>query len=101
MSHGIYRIVDFKHIETFTLWIKFDDGEERTIDFQPVLKGSLYGQLQDESIFKQVEINPERHTLVWPNGADFDPETLHDWPRYAEGMKNLANQWNVTNEKVA
>ena len=101
MSHRIYRIVDFKHIGPFTLWIEFDDGKERVVDFRPVLKGSLYGPLQDEALFNQVEINPERHTLVWPNGADFDPETLHDWPKFAEGMKNLASQWDTMNEKVA
>jgi hypothetical protein len=22
----------------------------------------------------------EAGTLVWPNDADFDPSTLHDWP---------------------
>lgn len=33
----------------------------------------------DERVFNQVEIDPEVHALVWPNGADFDPETLHDW----------------------
>ena len=29
-----------------------------------------------------MEIDPEVHTLVWPNGAGFDPATLHDWPEY-------------------
>jgi hypothetical protein len=24
-----------------------------------------------------VKIDPEVHTLVWPNGADFDPATFH------------------------
>jgi hypothetical protein len=30
-------------------------------------------------LFNQVRIDPEVHTLVWPNGADFDPAMLHDW----------------------
>jgi hypothetical protein len=33
---------------------------------------------------------------VWPNGADFDPATLHDWPEHLEGMKALARQWALT-----
>ncbi len=101
MSHEIYRIVDFKHMEPFTMWIKFDDETERVIDFRPVLEGSIYGPLQDESVFNQAELNPERHTLVWPNGADFDPETLHDWPTYAEKMKRMAKQWATMTEKAA
>jgi len=30
-------------------------------------------------VFRQVRLDPEVHTVVWPNGADFDPATLHDW----------------------
>lgn len=92
MDHPIYRIVDFKIVGTLTLRIKFDDGQEQEIDFRPILAGELYGPLQDEKLFNQVEIDPEIHTLVWPNGADFDPETLHNWPKYAEDMKRLVRQ---------
>ena len=42
--------------------------------------------LKDLSVFNQVRIDPEVRTLVWPNGADFDPAMLHDWPTYAEEM---------------
>lgn len=92
MEHPIYRVVGFKNIESFALRVKFDDGQERDINFRPVLAGDLYGPLKDEKLFNQVEIDPEIHTLVWPNGADFDPETLHDWPKYVEDMTRLARQ---------
>jgi len=29
-----------------------------------------------------VRIDPDFHTLVWPNDADFDPATLRYWPEY-------------------
>jgi len=34
--------------------------------------------------------------LVWPNGTDFDPATLHDWPDHEAGMVALARRWAAT-----
>ena len=93
MEHKIYRVVSFKPVSPFTLQVTFDDGTKQTIDFRPILAGEIYGPLQDEKFFNQVDIDPEVHTLVWPNGADFDPATLHDWPEYLDEMKKMAGRW--------
>src|SRR6266496_3175310 len=100
MEHPMYRVLDFKIIAPFTLRVLFTDGSEQVVDFRPVLAGELYGPLSDERLFNQVNIDPEVHTLVWPNGADFDPATLHDWPLYAESMKAMARRWTEKNIKV-
>lgn len=96
----MYRVVEFQIIRPYTLRVKFDDGTEREIDFRPVLAGAIYGVLQDERLFNQVEVDPETHTLVWPNGADFDPETLYNWPKYVEELKRMAMQWSINQVKV-
>ena len=100
MSHPIYRVVGFEIAGPYTLQVEFDDGEKQVIDFRPVLVGELYGPLQDEGLFNQVEIDPEAHTLVWPNGADFDPATLHDWPKYVDEMKRMAKDWALVEVKA-
>ena len=82
MIHPIYRVVSFKIVGPYTLQVEFDDDTAQLIDFEPVLAGELYGPLCDLSLFNQVQIDAEVQTLVWPNGADFDPATLHDWPKY-------------------
>ncbi|MBT8364104.1 MAG: DUF2442 domain-containing protein [Deltaproteobacteria bacterium] len=92
MKHPIYRIISFENIRPFALRIKLDNGKEQEIDFRPVLTGELYGPLKDEKFFNQVEIDLEIHTLVWPNGADFDPETLCEWPNYVGEIKRLVRQ---------
>jgi hypothetical protein len=92
----IYCVVSFENVGTYILKVRFDDETEQTIDFQPVLAGELYGPLRDLSLFNQVQIDPEVHTLVWPNGADFDPATLHDWPQYAGVLAARARQWAMT-----
>jgi hypothetical protein len=92
-AHQIYRLKAFQIISPYTLRVEFDDQTEQTIDFKPVLGGELFGPLRDLSLFNQVQIDPEVRTLVWPNGADFDPETLHDWPRYAQSLAARARRW--------
>jgi hypothetical protein len=93
MEHPIYEVRAFEIVAPYTLHIQFDDNTQQTIDFRPVLAGELYGPLQDLSLFNQVRIDPEVHTLVWPNGADFDPATLHDWTEHAAALAALAQKW--------
>ena len=69
MAHEVHRVASFKKLAAFTLRVEFADGTSQTIDFLPILKGELYGPLQNSVLFVQVSIHPEVHTLVWPNGA--------------------------------
>ena len=91
-----YRVSSFQIAGAYKLRVCFDDDSEQTIDFQPVLAGDLYRPLRDLSIFNQVRLDPEVHTLVWPNGADFDPATLHDWPAFADELSTRARQWELS-----
>jgi hypothetical protein len=93
MSHPIYRIVSFERIGSYTLQLRFDDDEVRTIDFEPILAGELFGPLRNPSLFAQVKLDPEVHTIFWPSGADFDPATLHDWSKYEPAFRAAAKRW--------
>src|SRR6266403_6148841 len=93
MQHPIYRVVAFEQTGPFKLRIRFDDGLSRTINFEPILRGELFGPLHDPSEFTRVKLDPEVHTLVWPSGADFDPAILHDWPEHEAEFKKAAEQW--------
>ena len=94
MAHLICRVLDFEIVSPYTLRIGFDDGTQQVVDFQPVLRGELYGPLRDLVLFNQVALDSEARTLVWPNGADFDPETLHEWPRSAAAFAEMARTWD-------
>jgi hypothetical protein len=93
MDHPIYSIVSAKALGGYRIRVNFDDGSTRELDLEPVLHGELYGPLRDPALFAAVEIDPEVHTLVWPNGADFDPAVLHDWPQHETAMRELAQKW--------
>ena len=93
MEHGIYRVESFEIVSPYTLKVRFDDNTEQVIDFEPILFGELFGPLRDLNLFNQVKIDTEVHTLVWPNGGDFDPATLHDWPELIDDLAVRARQW--------
>ena len=95
MVHPIYRVTAFEIVAPHILRVRFDDDTEQTIDFHPVLAGELYRPLRDLSLFNEVRIDPEVHTLVWPNGADFDPATLHDWPQHVDALTRRAREWEL------
>lgn len=84
MSHPLYDVVAFEIVGDYTLRITFDDEFSQIVDFEPVLYGELLGPLRDPELFRQVRLDPEIRTLVWPNGADFDPYVLHEWPRLVD-----------------
>jgi hypothetical protein len=96
MNHPLYRVRSFQIVAPYTLRVQFDDDTEQVINLEPVLGGELYRPLRDLAIFNQVRIDPEVHTLVWPNGADFDPATLHDWPKYLPAFVACVQQWECT-----
>lgn len=95
MGHSIHRVTSVDILDGYRLRVGFDDGIRREIDFEPILEGELYGPLRARSQFERVRLDPQAHTLVWPNGADFDPAILHDWPRHEEAMKQLARRWSL------
>ena len=94
MNHPIHRIISFEQVGTYALHLHFQDGLSRSIDFEPILAGELFGPLRDPKIFKQVKLDPEVHTIVWPSGADFDPATLHDWPEHEPAFRSAAERWS-------
>src|SRR5438105_3072811 len=96
MTHAIYRVTSIQAIAPYTLLVTFDDSTQQEINFEPILFGEIYGPLRDSAVFNQVKIDPEIDTIVWPNGADFDPATLHDWPTCGPILAERARLWQMT-----
>lgn len=93
VGHELYRVTRFKIIGPYTLLITFDDRSSQIINFEPILYGNIYGPLRNLAFFNQVRLDEEVHTLVWPNDADFDPETLRNWPEYKDAWVQAAKRW--------
>src|ERR1700687_401397 len=101
MQHPIHRVVSFEFASGYKLQVRFAAGTEQSLDFEPILAGELYGPLRHQDLFRRVLVDPEVHTLVWPNGADFDPATLHDWPLVADAWIARAKQWDSASVSAA
>jgi hypothetical protein len=74
-------ILRFEYIAPLTLKLYFADQTEQIINFEPVLRGAWLKPLRDPKYFTQVKLN-DTGNLEWPDGQDFNPEALHDWPAF-------------------
>lgn len=74
----IVRIRSVEPLEGFVLRLAFDDGTVREIDLGAELWGPVFEPLHDDpQLFRQVRVDEELGTIVWPNGADLDPDVLY------------------------
>ncbi len=98
MYHKLYKVIDYQNTGTlYAIWrnLKNKDASEQIINLERpvVLYGEMWGALRDLTFFNQVTIDPIARTLCWPNGADFDAETLRNWPDYKDELANRAQSW--------
>lgn len=88
----LHDVADFAVVKDYVLRVRFDDGTERVIDFEPILSGPLFGDLRDLRLFRQVRVDHDLGTLVWPTGADIDPNVLYDWPQHVDAIVRRRQQ---------
>jgi hypothetical protein len=71
------RIVAVEPRERYVLWLRFSDGATRELDLADELWGPMFEPLRkDPKLFREVQVDEELGTIVWPNGADMDPDVL-------------------------
>ena len=93
MTHPIQRITGFERVAPYALHLRFEDGVETVVYLADMLAGELYGPLCDPFVFSRGALDPEVGTVVWPNGADFDPAVLRDWPLHKDAFAAAARRW--------
>ncbi len=71
-------IVSAKALGDYRLQLRFEDGVEGVVDLARLLSfRGVCEPLRDSAYFAQVRVDPELGTIVWPNGADLDPDVLY------------------------
>jgi hypothetical protein len=73
------RVTDVRHVKDYELELKFTDGTVAKLDFQSRIqgRGGVFRALESVDVFRQVRVDPEAGTLVWPNDVDFCPDVLY------------------------
>jgi Protein of unknown function (DUF2442) len=72
------RILSVQPLKGFALRLGFDDGTVREVDLEAELWGPVFEPLREDlQLFRRVRVDEELGTIVWPNGADLDPDVLH------------------------
>lgn len=72
------RIQSVSHLGDYRLWLEFTDGTSGELDFRSrvVGRGGVFEPFADIQFFRQVRVDSETGTIVWPNGVDLCPDTL-------------------------
>jgi hypothetical protein len=60
------------------LHLQFEDGIEGVVDLASNLSfRGVFEPLRDPACFARARVDPQLGTMVWPNGADLDPDVLY------------------------
>lgn len=76
----IPRVVSAKVCGPYSVFIVFDDGLSKQVNLRRFLKGPVFQPMHDPAEFAKLRIDHHAGTIVWPNQADFAPETLYLLP---------------------
>ncbi len=71
------RVTAVTPLDSYRLRVEFNDGVVRDVDCAFLLHGTLGEPLRDPDYFRQVRVDEESRTILWPNGLDPAPELLH------------------------
>jgi len=61
----------------FIVRLRLTDGSLKTVDLEPYLRGPIFEPIRNNPTeFAKVRVDPRAGTIVWPKGADIDPDVL-------------------------
>jgi hypothetical protein len=75
----LYDVTQVQALPNRNLDITFENGFHGIVDMDRVVKNytGVFAPLLQDDYFKQVTVNTELGTIVWPNGADLCPDVLY------------------------
>ena len=92
------RVTEAEYIKDYKILVTFNNGVKKIVDMEKDLWGEMFEPLKDKNLFKQFSVNKDIHTIVWPNGADFSPDSLYEIGRpFTRKVKQNSKRTKVKN----
>jgi hypothetical protein len=81
MAEMCMTVAKVQVLDGYRLELTFSDGVHGVVDLADRIlgRGGVFSPLEARDFFRQVEIDSELGTIVWPNGADICPDLLYAW----------------------
>ncbi|MDR2146302.1 MAG: DUF2442 domain-containing protein [Tannerella sp.] len=70
------EVSEAKYLDHYRILLTFNNGEQKTVDLQHELNGTVYEPLRQLDYFKNFRV--KYNTIEWSNGADYAPEYLYE-----------------------
>jgi len=71
-------VIEVRALGGYRVRLRFQDGVQGELDLGRLIRfRGVFAPLKDEREFAKVRVDPELGTLVWPSGADLDPDVLY------------------------
>ena len=73
----LVQVISAEPLKHHEVQVRFDDQSEGIVDIaRMVAWRGVFAPLEDPQYFRQLRVDPDLGTIVWPNGADIDPLVL-------------------------
>jgi Protein of unknown function (DUF2442) len=74
----LHDVVEVQALSDYRLRLRFDDGVEGLVDVRELVPFvGIFEPLGQPEFFSDVRLSSDLGTIVWPNGADLDPQVLY------------------------
>ena len=76
-SSLLHTLTECRAERNYTLWLRFDDGLEGSVNLGDLVHTESFLAISDEETFSRVEIDPVSNAVTWCGGIQLDPEMLY------------------------
>jgi Protein of unknown function (DUF2442) len=76
MSKKLKHIIDYKILDNYSIWLKYDDGVNGVIDLSDYLNYPVFAPIKNVEFFNKLKIEEGRN-VFWNDELDLCPDALY------------------------